>query len=148
MAVEIPVDYNVQKLLTGKWTTQEEAHQASQNAHLEAGKIPMPSTSSKTPAPVKEESKTKTNVSMISTAKPTARPSTTAGSHTTVAKQKPQVGHGGRAVASSLEVSKRKREGNPGPVSSEEAAALAAREAAKKRILDREKSLLGLYQAY
>ena len=33
-------------------------------------------------------------------------------------------------------------------VSKEEAAALAAREAAKKRVLDREKSLLGLYQAY
>ena len=141
------MDYNVQILLTGKWTTQEEAHQASQNAHLEAGKIPVTSTSSTTPAPVKVESKTKTNVSIISTAKPTARPST-AGSQATVAKQKPQAGHGGRAVASSLEVSKRKREGKPGPVSSEEAAALAAREAAKKRILDREKSLLGLYQAY
>jgi WW domain-binding protein 4 len=53
-----------------------------------------------------------------------------------------------KGVASSLDVKKRKLEGKPGTVSKEEAAALAAREAAKKRVLDREKSLLGLYQAY
>jgi WW domain-binding protein 4 len=47
-----------------------------------------------------------------------------------------------------LEVGKRKREDKAGPVSSEEVAALAAREAAKKRTQEREKALLGLYQAY
>ncbi|CAM6091043.1 unnamed protein product [Calypogeia fissa] len=51
-------------------------------------------------------------------------------------------------VASSLEVSKRKRVEKPGSNSSEEAAALAARESARKRIKEREEALLGLYHSF
>lgn len=48
---------------------------------------------------------------------------------------------------SSVAVGKRKRQNEkPKAVSAEEAAALKAREAAKKRVEEREKSLLGLYR--
>lgn len=57
-----------------------------------------------------------------------------------------------KGAPSSLAVGKRKREEkNPKkttkPMSAEEAAALKAREAARKRVEEREKSLLGLYQS-
>lgn len=51
-------------------------------------------------------------------------------------------------MASSLEVSKRKRVEKPVSNSSEEAAALAARESARKRIKEREESLMGLYHSF
>lgn len=51
------------------------------------------------------------------------------------------------AATSSVAVNKRKRpEGKPKVISEEEAAALKAREAARKRVEKREKSLLGLYK--
>lgn len=51
-----------------------------------------------------------------------------------------------KGAPSSLNVGKRKRPGEkPKAVSAEETAALKAREAARKRVEDREKSLLGLY---
>ena len=51
-----------------------------------------------------------------------------------------------KCAASSVAVNKRKRQDEkPKAVSKEEAAALKAREAAKKRVEEREKSLLGLY---
>lgn len=50
------------------------------------------------------------------------------------------------AAPSSLMVNKRKRQDKPKAISAEEAAALKAREAARKRVEDREKSLLGLYK--
>lgn len=87
------------------------------------------------------------NATTTSHAKAAVKASTTA-SQGPVPKQKSLPSKVGKGVASSLEINKRRREEKTGPVSSEEAAALAAREAAKKRVLDREKSLLGLYQAY
>ena len=52
-----------------------------------------------------------------------------------------------KGAQSSVAVGKRKRQdGKTKAVSSEEAAALKAREAAKKRVEEREKSLLGLYR--
>lgn len=52
-----------------------------------------------------------------------------------------------KGAPSSLSVGKRKRpDEKPKVVSKEEAAALKAREAAKKRVEDREKSLLGIYK--
>ena len=53
-----------------------------------------------------------------------------------------------KGVPSSLEVGKRKRPEKTQPISKEEEDALKAREAAKKRIQEREKGLMGLYQAY
>lgn len=52
-----------------------------------------------------------------------------------------------KGAPSSLVVGKRKRQDvKPKAISKEEAAALKAREAAKKRVEDREKPLLGLYK--
>lgn len=52
-----------------------------------------------------------------------------------------------KGAPSKLTLNKRKRQdGKPKVVSAEEAAALKAREAARKRVEDREKSLLGLYK--
>jgi WW domain-binding protein 4 len=132
---------------TGKWTTQEEAHLASQKAHAEAGIAPAASTLSKQPSHTKDEPKRSSNATTTSHAKAAVKSSTTT-SQGPVPKQKTLPSKVGKGVPSSLEVNKRRREEKTGPVSSEEAAALAAREAAKKRVLDREKSLLGLYQAY
>lgn len=95
----------------------------------------------------KQPSHTTSNATISSHAK-TAVKSSTAASQEPASKQMSLPSTGGKGVASSLEVKKRRLEEKPGPVSSEEAAALAAREAAKKRVLDREKSLMGLYQAY
>ncbi|MCO5586572.1 hypothetical protein L7F22_040513 [Adiantum nelumboides] len=53
-----------------------------------------------------------------------------------------------KGKASSLQVGKRKRQDKPESISKEEADALKAREAAKKRVQEREKGLLGLYQSY
>ncbi|RZC45567.1 hypothetical protein C5167_038510 [Papaver somniferum] len=55
-----------------------------------------------------------------------------------------------KSASSSVAVNKRKRqeEKKPKVVSKEEAAALKAREDAKKRMEEREKPLLGLYQNY
>eukprot|EP00252_Welwitschia_mirabilis_P000944 TRINITY_DN10930_c0_g1_i2.p1 TRINITY_DN10930_c0_g1~~TRINITY_DN10930_c0_g1_i2.p1 ORF type:complete len:137 (-),score=41.62 TRINITY_DN10930_c0_g1_i2:623-1033(-) len=52
------------------------------------------------------------------------------------------------APSSLAATNKRKREEKPRNVSKEEAAAIAAREAARKRVQEREKPLLGLYNAY
>lgn len=54
-----------------------------------------------------------------------------------------------KGAPSSIAVNKRKRpDGRPKVVSKEEAEALKAREAAKKRVEEREKSMLGLYNSY
>ncbi|XP_031497808.1 zinc finger protein ZOP1 isoform X1 [Nymphaea colorata] len=53
-----------------------------------------------------------------------------------------------KGVPSSIAVTKRKRDEKPKAVSEEEAAALKARDAARKRVEEREKSLLGLYRSY
>ncbi|KAI5084705.1 hypothetical protein GOP47_0000874 [Adiantum capillus-veneris] len=53
-----------------------------------------------------------------------------------------------KGKASSLQVGKRKRHEKQELISKEEADALKAREAAKKRVQEREKGLLGLYQSY
>lgn len=68
---------------------------------------------------------------------------------TQMASNASRFGRSGKVkVASSVEVSKRKRVESSGSSSSEEAAALAARESARKRMKDREESLLGLYHAF
>ncbi|XP_020517407.1 zinc finger protein ZOP1 isoform X2 [Amborella trichopoda] len=53
-----------------------------------------------------------------------------------------------KGAPSSISVGKRKREDKPKSMSSEEAAALQAREAARRRTEEREKGLLGLYRSY
>jgi WW domain-binding protein 4 len=54
-----------------------------------------------------------------------------------------------KGAPSAIAVNKRKREdGKPKVISKEEEAALKAREAARKRMEDREKPLMGLYRSY
>lgn len=54
-----------------------------------------------------------------------------------------------KGAPSAIAVNKRKREDNkPKVISKEEEAALKAREAARKRVEDREKPLMGLYRSY
>ncbi|KAL3686817.1 hypothetical protein R1sor_013126 [Riccia sorocarpa] len=134
----------------GKWTTQDEALKASQDSKLGT-----------TPERVKGSKLSLGGVPQIQ-ADYQSRAVTTAtsdkGKDQTPAKEggvsvrpvtKKQIPVGvGKGVASSLEIGKRKREEKTGQVSNEEAAALAAREAARKRTQEREKALLGLYQAY
>ncbi|XP_009801392.1 zinc finger protein ZOP1-like isoform X1 [Nicotiana tabacum] len=118
----------------GRWVTQEEALAATQVSSTSAPKKPLG----------------KAPVSMMS-----------AGSSENKSTEAPQSGPPpGRVVStppnpmrsvkgkpSSLTVSKRKRENEkPKVVTEEEAAARKAREAAKKRVEEREKSLLGLYK--
>jgi hypothetical protein len=143
-------------VLPGKWTTQEEALKASQGAQAEAGVPRAKSSVSKPPAAFALGSQLCGNhiarpptLSKASPGISSAPKAITKISQGSVGPQKSSVpGKLGRGVASSLEVGKRKREDKSGPVSSEEVAALAAREAAKKRTQEREKALLGLYQAY
>lgn len=138
-------------VVAGKWTTQEQARHASQDAQAGLDITFSTSTVSKQPEITKQgpqssaphPSDTSTPVANLTLTK-----SSSISSQGSIPKQKSTPSKMGRGVASSLEVSKRKRVERAGPVSSEEAAALAAREAAKKRIIDREKSLLGLYQAH
>ncbi|CAM6040515.1 unnamed protein product [Sphagnum compactum] len=142
--------------ILGKWTTQEEALKASQGAQAEAGVPPAKSSVTKPPAAFALGSQLGGNhiarpptLSKASPGISGAPKAITKISQGSVGPQKSSVpGKLGRGVASSLEVGKRKREDKSGPVSSEEVAALAAREAAKKRTQEREKALLGLYQAY
>lgn len=120
--------------MTGRWVTQEEALAATQVSSTSAPKKPLG----------------KAPVSMMS-----------AGSSENKSTEAPQSGPPpGRVVStppnpmrsvkgkpSSLTVNKRKRENEkPKVVTEEEAAARKAREAAKKRVEEREKSLLGLYK--
>lgn len=142
--------------ILGKWTTQEEALKASQGAQAQAGVPPAKSSVTKPPAAFALGSHLGGNhiarpptLSKASPGISGAPKAITKISQGSVGSQKSSVpGKLGRGVASSLEVGKRKREDKSGPVSSEEVAALAAREAAKKRTQEREKALLGLYQAY
>jgi WW domain-binding protein 4 len=104
----------------GKWVTQEEALAASR----------LPSTSNKR-KPIF------TNPSTVSESKPVSQ------------NGLPPVNPVKKSLKnapSSLTVNKRKKtEGKPKVVSEEEKAALKAREAARKRVEAREKSMLGLY---
>lgn len=108
----------------GKWvTTQEEALSASQSSSTSINQKSMfkkPQLSSDNKTDVKNRTSSPASVNPTRSAK--------------------------GAAPSSLMVNKRKRQDKPKAISAEEAAALKAREAARKRVEDREKSLLGLYK--
>ncbi|KAJ7559056.1 hypothetical protein O6H91_04G067800 [Diphasiastrum complanatum] len=111
----------------GKWTTQEDASKAYKGAGLEASNRTEDSCSGKATS----NSNSLANAQLLPSnfgVEPTQFQSKTS-----------------RGVPSSIAVGKRKREGKAAPISKEEAAALAAREAARKRMQEREKSLMGLY---
>ncbi|CAL5046760.1 unnamed protein product [Urochloa decumbens] len=119
----------------GKWVTQEEAYKSVQTSKADAGQ----SSSSQAKAPPAAE-----------TAVPTIKGGPVPGRVVTkpLNPMRPIKGKGTPAP-SAVPANKRKREdGKPKVISKEEEAALKAREAARKRVEDREKPLMGLYRTY
>eukprot|EP00249_Psilotum_nudum_P017544 c26381_g1_i2 orf=252-1037(-) len=130
----------------GKWATKEEAFQAHQVVKDAVHNIStVRATASKQVIAnvVPENLKDSTNPASrsLSNASNAALP----GPVLQVPKGTVRLGKG---VPSSLDLGKRKREEKTDLISSKEAAALAAREAARKRTQEREKGFLGLYQSY
>lgn len=118
----------------GKWVTQEEAFATSQASSDSKQKGPV----LKSPFSVSEGTQVRENKS--------------AAKHQNGPPPGPVVSaslnprRSSKCAPSSVAVNKRKRQDEkPKAVSKEEASALKAREAAKKRVEEREKSLLGLY---
>lgn len=126
--------YLLRAIATGKWVTQEEAY-ASPHFSSNAGqkgpivKKPMSASQSKS---VEDKA---ANKSSNGPAAPGPVVSTSVNPMRSV-----------KGAPSSLGVGKRKRpNAKPKAISEEEKAALKAREAARKRVEEREKPLLGLY---
>ncbi|XP_066376556.1 zinc finger protein ZOP1-like [Miscanthus floridulus] len=116
----------------GKWVTQEEAYKSVQTSKTDVGQ----SSTSQTKAPAAE------------TAVPAIKGGPAPGRVVTKPLN-PMRPIKGTPAPSVVAVNKRKREdGKPKVISKEEEAALKAREAARKRVEDREKPLMGLYKTY
>ncbi|PON35850.1 U1 small nuclear ribonucleoprotein C [Parasponia andersonii] len=120
----------------GKWVTQEEAYATAQFSSISGNR----ESSLKKPVTASASGLVKENKSA---AKGQDRPPPGA-----VVSASLNPTRSVKGAPSSLTVGKRKRldEKKPKVISKEEAAALKAREAAKKRVEEREKSLLGLYK--
>ncbi|CAK7329828.1 unnamed protein product [Dovyalis caffra] len=117
----------------GKWVTQEEAYTAVQVSSGSKNK----ESSFKKPLPASAVSLVKENKVAAQNGPPPGRVVSASLNPTRCVKGAP----------SKIVVNKRKRpDEKPKAVSAEEKAALKAREAARKRVEEREKSLLGLYQ--
>ena len=117
----------------GKWVTQEEAYKSVQTSKTDVGQ----SSTSQTKAPPAAE-----------TAVPAIKGGPAPGRVVTkpLNLMRPIKGAPAPSVVAA---NKRKREDKkPKVISKEEEAALKAREAARKRVEDREKPLMGLYRTY
>ncbi|KAK9756562.1 hypothetical protein RND81_01G106800 [Saponaria officinalis] len=113
----------------GRWVTQEEAFTAAQNSSVSEPKEPLRKPATTIPSEKKGTCKPQSG---------SAPGLVVAGSLNPTRSVK--------GVPSSIAVGKRKRPGEkPKVVYEEETAALKAREAARRRVEDREKNLLGLY---
>ncbi|PHT42013.1 hypothetical protein CQW23_20867, partial [Capsicum baccatum] len=118
----------------GRWVTQEEALAATQVSSTSISKKPLAKAPVSTMGAGSSENKTKESPQ---NGPPPGHVVSTPPNPMRSVKGKP----------SSLMVNKRKRENEkPKAVTEEEAAARKAREAARKRVEEREKSLLGLYK--
>lgn len=115
--------------VTGKWVTQEEAYKAVQVS--KKPKSGQPSGKGNQLPETKDADKLQTGWAPRQVVSGSLNPARTAKG----------------AAPSSIAVNKRKRqdEKKPKVISKEEEAALKAREAAKKRVEEREKPLMGLY---
>ena len=117
----------------GKWVTQEEAYKSVQTSKTDVGQ----SSTSQTKAPPAAE-----------TAVPAIKGGPAPGRVVTKPLN-PMRPIKGTPAPSGDAANKRKREDKkPKLISKEEEAALKAREAARKRVEDREKPLMGLYRTY
>lgn len=141
--------------IIGKWVTQEVAFKSSQVSTTDTGSKNL-NLSNEDGVGTKQTASS--NISAPRTATSKVNINSTQNSVATKSESRPPPGpvlpaskvprSSSKGVPSSLQVAKRKREEKTGHVSSEEASAVAAREAAKKRMEEREKPLLGLYKAY
>ncbi|CAL5043853.1 unnamed protein product [Urochloa decumbens] len=119
----------------GKWVTQEEAYKSVQTSKADVGQ----SSSSQAKAPPAAETAVPAIKGGPAPGRVVTKPSN---------PMRPIKGKGTPAP-SAVPANKRKREdGKPKVISKEEEAALKAREAARKRVEDREKPLMGLYRTY
>lgn len=117
----------------GKWVTQEEAFTAAKNSAGSKRKVPLHKPSAASTSGQPTEKKDRSNL-----------PSGQAPGPVVSGSVNPT--RSVKGAQSSLAVGKRKRPNEkPKAVTAEEAAALKAREAARKRVEEREKNLLGLY---
>ncbi|GJN00566.1 hypothetical protein PR202_ga17758 [Eleusine coracana subsp. coracana] len=119
----------------GKWVTQEEAYKSVTTSTTNVGQ----SSTSQTKAPASD------------TTAPTIKGGPAPGRVVTkpLNPMRPIKGTSSSSSAVAVTANKRKREDNkPKVVSKEEEAALKAREAARKRMEEREKPLMGLYKSY
>ncbi|KAK6946145.1 OCRE domain [Dillenia turbinata] len=118
----------------GKWVTQDEVFAASEVPSSAAQKGPI----IKKPLPVSEANKVMNDKAAAKSSNAPGPGRVVSGSLNPMRSVK--------GASSSLTINKRKRENEkPKTMSAEEAAALKAREAAKKRVEAREKPYLGLY---
>lgn len=119
----------------GKWVTQEDLLAAIQNLSSSSRKKPI----FQKPSPLKA-------ATPVSENKPSISPHGASAPGPVVSKPLNPI-RAVKGAPSTLTLNKRKRpDQKPKVISEEEAAALKAREAAKKRVEEREKSLLGLYK--
>lgn len=124
------MSYLLRGIATGKWVTQEEAY-ASPHFSSNAGQ--------RKPTVKKATSASQTKSNDDKDAKKSQAPGPVVSSSLNPMRSV-------KAAPSSLAMGKRKRaDAKPKAISDEEKAALKAREAARKRVEEREKPLLGLY---
>lgn len=119
--------------LSGKWVTQEEAYKWVKTSTSDVGQSSSSQINSQTKAPASD----------------TAAPIIKGGPAPGRVVTKPLNPMRPIKATPSATANKRKREDNkPKVISKEEEAALKAREAARKRMEEREKPLMGLYKSY
>lgn len=120
---------------TGKWVTQEEAYASTPVSADPKSKAPIVGK----PVSLSKESQAteKDDNSMLKKGPPPGP----------VVSGKNPVRSAKGAAPSSVAVKRKRQDEKPKIISKEEQAALKAREAAKKRVEEREKSLLGLYRS-
>ncbi|CAO2831863.1 unnamed protein product [Amaranthus hypochondriacus] len=117
----------------GKWVTQEEAFAAAKTSAGSTQKVPLKNSLA-------------SSASGKSTSKKDDAKITSGRAPGTVVSESLNPTRSVKGAPSSVAVGKRKRpDEKTKAITAEEAAALKAREAAKKRVEEREKSLLGLY---
>lgn len=126
--------YLLRRNATGRWVAQEEAYskvQASSNSKSRDPilKKPFPASGMEPVADRKSVAKSQNETAPGLVISATLNPMRSV-----------------KGAPSSLAVKRKRQDEKPKAVSKEEAAALKAREAAKKRVEEREKPLLGLYK--
>ncbi|OMO74128.1 Zinc finger, U1-type [Corchorus capsularis] len=117
----------------GRWVTQEEAYSSAQA-----------SSSSKAKGPILKKPLPTSAVGPVSNSKSAAKSQSAAAPGPVVSGSLNPM-RSVKGAQSSLAVKRKRQDEKPKAVSKEEAAALKAREAARKRVEEREKLLLGLY---